>query len=80
MLEFLLSFLTGPNGLFTGLGALLIAALGLYLKGRVDGGGLERSKQAEREAEARTVSDEIEDAIAGRDAGTNRERLKKWGR
>lgn len=40
----------------------------------------ERAKRAQEELKARTQADEIEDAIAGRAPGENREKLKRWGR
>lgn len=76
----LFSLFTGFKGWLAGLGAALIAALGVYLKGRIDGGQIERSRRADEIARAHTISDEIEDAIAGRDANANRERLRKWSR
>lgn len=38
----------------------------------------ERAKQAASEAKARDISDEIDDAVAGRSPDDNRGRLKGW--
>lgn len=68
----------GPNGILYALGAAVLAAFGFYM--RTLGKNAERAKQARAEAKARDISDEIEDAVAGRTADENRERLRKWGR
>lgn len=70
----------GPNGILWALGAAVIAAFGIFMKGRLSGAQLERAKQAKAEAKARDISDEIDDAVAGRTPDENRERLRKWGR
>lgn len=38
----------------------------------------ERARVAKQEAKARDISDEIDDAVAGRDPAKNREELKRW--
>ena len=68
----------GADGILYALGAAVIVALVAFFKGRVDGAKLERAKQHEREAKARKVADEIDDAVAGRSPDANRERLKQW--
>lgn len=57
----------------------IVGALGFGLQQRRAGAKSERVKQARRETEARDVSDEIDDAVAGRVPSDNRDRLKKWG-
>lgn len=47
----LLSIL-GPNGILWALGAAVIAAFGIFMKGRLSGAQLERAKQAKRDAKA----------------------------
>ena len=47
-------------------------------KARQSGALAERAKAAEAERRARSIADEIDDAIAGRSPGANREELKKW--
>lgn len=55
------------------------ALVGMFFARR-SGVKAERAKQAQAELRARETADEVEDAIAGRSAGENRERLKRWGR
>lgn len=38
----------------------------------------ERARVAKQEAKARDISDEIDDAVAGRDPAKNREELRRW--
>lgn len=61
---------------------VLIGAGGIILAiwQRRAGASSERAKQAKAELRARETADEVEDAIAGRSAGENRERLRTWGR
>lgn len=59
-------------------GALLLSWLGFYVRGRLSGAKLERQKQAASEAKAKTVADEIDDAVAGRSPNANRDALKDW--
>lgn len=47
-------------------------------KARQSGALAERAKQAEAERKARSIADEIDDAVAGRSPDANREELKKW--
>lgn len=55
-------------------------ALAWGFRQRRAGANAERAKQAAREAKARGVADEIEDAIAGRSPEENRKELRKWPR
>ncbi len=74
-MSFILSFLTGPGGLY----ALLMAAIGAALLwARRSGVKSAQAKQAKAEAKARDISDEIDDAVAGRAPAKNREELKTW--
>ena len=76
----LLSLLTGPNGILVGLGAVLIAIVGAFMKGRISGAAKERAKRTEERLKARTIADDIDDAVAGRAPATNREELKRWSK
>jgi len=59
--------------------ALGVTAVGAFLLWvRSSGAKAERQKQADERAKARTVADEIDDAVAGRAPAKNREELKKW--
>lgn len=68
----------GADGILYLFGGAVIAALISYMRGRVTGAKLERADQLAKEAKARDVADEIDDAVAGRSPGENRERLKQW--
>jgi len=58
----------------------IFAALGWGFHQRKAGTASEREKQAAREAKARTIADEIDDAVAGRSPDDNRKELSEWGR
>ena len=56
-------------------------ALAWGFRQRRAGAASERAKQAKAEAKARSIADEIDDAVAGRSADENRKELKaKWQR
>ena len=79
MFEFVLSLFTGGNAVFLLLGGAIIAFFAHGARQRAVGARKEREKQEAERLKARTEADQIEDAIAGRDPGDNRERLKqKW--
>ncbi|MEN5103761.1 MULTISPECIES: hypothetical protein [Brucella] len=80
MLEAIIGFIAASNGWVAYIGLAIAGALGLYLKGRADGKGAEKTRQKDENSAARSVADEIDAAIAGRDAEENRERLSKWSR
>ncbi len=80
MLEAILGLIAASNGWVAYIGLALAGALGLYLKGRADGKGAEKTRQNDENSAARSVADEIDAAVSGRDAQTNRERLSKWSR
>lgn len=58
----------------------ILAALGWGYSQRRAGAKTERAKQDAREAKARTIADEIDDAVAGRSPDENRKELGKWVR
>ena len=76
MIAALLSLLNSPTILAI-LGGIVIA-IGALFKGRIDGAAKERAKRTEERLKARTIADDIDDAVAGRAPATNREELKKW--
>ncbi|SCD24312.1 hypothetical protein [Brucella inopinata] len=80
MLEAIFSLVAASNGWVAYIALAIAGALGLYLKGRVDGKGVEKARQQEQNAGARSVADEIDAAVAGREPQKNRERLSKWSR
>lgn len=78
MLDLLLSIV--PGGSLTAILAAVVAALGWGFHQRLAGARKERDKQAADRLRARTEADKIDDAIAGRDANSNRDALKKWAK
>jgi len=60
------------------IGAVILAALGWGYSQRKAGAASEREKQSAREAKARTIADEIDDAVAGRSPDDNRKELSRW--
>ena len=55
-----------------------LGVLGWGIAQRRSGARNERARQAAAEQKARTIADEIDDAVAGRTAEENRGRLKQW--
>ena len=80
MLEAIIGLIAASNGWVAYIGLAIAGALGLYLKGRADGKVAEQTRQKDESSAARSVADEIDAAIAGRDPQQNRERLSKWSR
>lgn len=80
MLEAIFALVAASNGWVAYIALAIAGAFGLYLKGRSDGKGVEKSRQQEESARARSVADEIDAAVAGREPQKNRERLSKWSR
>ena len=57
-----------------------IGIIGTLWVARRAGKTAERAAQLQRDANARSEADHIEDAVAGRTAAENRRRLSKWVR
>jgi len=66
------------NKFLVGAMAAIVGLFGFYAKGRLAGAAKERAKLAAVEAKARTIADEIDDAVAGRAPAKNRKELKRW--
>lgn len=82
MIDALLS-LALPSGFTAAIAGVIASALafiGLIWKARHDGAKSERAKQDAARIEAVLDQDEIERAIAGNDAATNRKELGKWSK
>lgn len=79
MIDAILSLLTGGNSIFVWLGAAFLAVFGAWSRGRTTGARAERDKQAADRLEAMTEAQRVDEAVAGRDAATNRERMRRWG-
>lgn len=58
----------------------LISFLGYGYSQRRAGAAKEKARQAASEAKARTIADEIDDAVAGRTVEENRKRLGTWAK
>ena len=59
----------------------IVGAIGLALgafRWRASIVKAERARVAKQEAKARTIADDIDDAVAGREPAKNREELKRW--
>nr|WP_278521057.1 hypothetical protein [Brucella anthropi] len=80
MLEAIIGLIAASNGWVAYIGLAIAGALGLYLKGRADGKGAEKTRQKDESSAARSVADEIDAAVAGREPQANRDRLSKWSR
>ena len=76
----LLSLLTGPNGILVGLGAVLLAIVGAFMKGRISGAAKERQKQAAAETKARDIADEVDNDLGTLTADQKRKELGTWDR
>lgn len=77
MTALILSFIFSKAGAVLG---MLAMGAGLLFAARKSGAKAERARQAASEAKARTIADEIDDAVAGRTPEENRARLRKWAR
>lgn len=80
MVELILSLVAGAPAWLIYVIAGALGVLGVYFKGRSDGKGVEKFRQTEANTTAKSVADEIDAAVAGREPQTNRERLSKWSR
>lgn len=75
------SLLGGGNGLFAVLIAALVGTIVAYFRGSANGSQRERAKQDRARIEAMTEAQKIDEAIAGRDAQTNRKELSdRWAK
>ena len=62
------------------IGAALLAVIGAFFKGRLDGAKLERAKTAETEKKARDIADEVQNDVGALPPKALREEAKKWAR
>lgn len=68
------------NPTILAIGAAIIGALGFGLQQRRAGAKAEKVKQAQAEAKARDVADQVENDIGALPPDKAREELKKWSR
>jgi hypothetical protein len=71
-------FLTNPTIL--AIGASLVGALGWGFHQRLAGARAERDKQAQAEAAARTLADQVDNDIGALPAQAIKKELKSWAR
>lgn len=75
----MIAFLTSNlSGYLLGFGAIVIAFIATYMKGRLSGAKRERDAQVAAEAKARSIGQQIDDAVAGRSPDENRKELGEW--
>jgi len=67
------------NKFLVGAMAAIVGLFGIYAKGQLAGAAKERAKQSASEAKARTIADEIDDAVAGRAPANNLKGAKLCG-
>lgn len=75
----LIAFLLSNQTILTILGVVL-GSLGLALHQRRAGAKAERAKQAQAEAEARDVKDEVQNDVGALSSAEARERLGRWSK
>ncbi|MEZ2329975.1 ABC transporter permease [Mesorhizobium sp. RCC_202] len=71
-------FLSNPTILAIGAG--IVGALGWGFQQRLAGARAERDKQAQAEAAARTLADQVDDDIGALSAQAIKKELKSWAR
>lgn len=76
MTALVLSLLSSPT-LLAILGGV-IAVVGAFIKGRLDGAKKERAKQAASRQKARTIADEVDNDIGAIPADQARKELSTW--
>ena len=59
--------------------AAIVAVISAFFAGRRKGHQAEQDKQLRSRMKSRETADDIADAVAGREPGENRNRLRKWG-
>jgi hypothetical protein len=80
-MEALLSLVLGKaGGYLVGAGAILIAFIATYVRGRLSGAKLERQKHAAEDARARDIRDQVDNDIGAMPADAARKELGKWAR
>lgn len=72
--------MTGLYGYLIGAGAVIVAFVVTYMRGRLAGASLERRKQAAEEASARDIRDEIQNDVGALPAEAARKELGKWSK
>lgn len=68
------------NPAILGIGAAIIAAVGAYFKGTLNGAKRERDKQAGEEAKARDVSDQVQNDVGALPPDAARKELGEWSK
>lgn len=79
-MDTLLSLFSGGQNIILIVVAGIASLLGLFFAGRKQGKAAAEAARLKEEAKARQVSDDIDDAVAGRTPAENREKLGKWSK
>lgn len=72
--------MTALYGYLLGAGAILIAFVATYMRGRHSGASLERQKQDAAEAKARDIKDQVDNDVGALPGDLARKELGKWSR
>jgi hypothetical protein len=72
--------MTALYGYLIGAGAVLAAFVVTYLRGLSSGKKLERQKQAQAEAKARDIADDVDNDLSTLTPEQARERLRQWSK
>lgn len=72
--------LSGLMPYLLGAGAVILTAIGIYMKGIFTGSRQERDKQARAETKARDIADDVENDVGALTPAQQRERLKQWAK
>ncbi len=72
--------MTALYGYLIGAGAIIIAFVATYMRGRHSGASLERQKQAASEAKARDIRDQVDNDVGALPGGVARKELGKWSK
>lgn len=72
--------MTALYGYLIGAGAVFVAFVVTYMRGRHAGASIERHKQDATEAKARDISGQVDNDVGALPGGVARKELGKWGR
>lgn len=80
-MEAFLSLVLGKTGGYlAGAGAILVAFIAAYVRGRLSGATIERQKRAAEDARARDIRDQVDNDIGAMPADAARKELGKWSK
>ncbi|MBN9249816.1 MAG: hypothetical protein J0I86_04425 [Mesorhizobium sp.] len=76
----MLALLSGFNGYLAGAGAILIALVVTYVKGRLSGAQRERDKQAAEQSRATDIGHQVDNDVGALPPNQARKDLEKWSK